>query len=167
MSEGTVRGRLTRTLTEAYARGLLSEETFAGRMQQVLADTVLEPERLVGDVGVRAARWRLACGLSESVRTVVGRIDDLLTGEPSTLLALDWAAGESELVLGRSSGCDVRVDESTVSRRHARLWSHHGRWLLQDLGSTNGTFVNGRRAGRCELRPGDLLLLGEARLRVD
>jgi pSer/pThr/pTyr-binding forkhead associated (FHA) protein len=70
-------------------------------------------------------------------------------------------------VIGRSSSCQIVIGEPTVSRHHARLRSRDGRWVLQDLGSTNGTYLNGRRVGRCELRPGDLVLLGEAAFRVD
>jgi len=101
--------------------------------------------------------------------TVIGRLDDLFedeTGAPA-LLALDWFGGPQALVLGRSSRCDVVLADLSVSRRHARLWFRDGKWLLQDLASTNGTFVNGRLVGRCELRPGDLVVVGQVRLRID
>ena len=56
---------------------------------------------------------------------------------------------------------------TTVSRRHAQLRFRDGKWVLRDLGSTNGTTVNGVRVGRCELLPGDRLGLGELLLTVD
>jgi pSer/pThr/pTyr-binding forkhead associated (FHA) protein len=82
-------------------------------------------------------------------------------------LALDWSGAQSELLIGRHHGCDVIVDEPTVSRRHARLVFRDHKWIVQDLTSTNGTIVNGTRVGRCELRPGDSVVLGRARLKVD
>ena len=83
------------------------------------------------------------------------------------LLALDWGGECEELLLGRDRRCDVVLCDLSVSRRHARLVFRNERWVLQDLASTNGTLVNGRRVGRCELRPGDQLLIGSEQLRVD
>jgi pilus assembly protein CpaF len=54
-----------------------------------------------------------------------------------------------------------------VSRRPARLVFRDGGWILQDLGSTNGTLVNGEPAGRCRLQPGDHLVIGDHHLRID
>jgi pilus assembly protein CpaF len=102
--------------------------------------------------------------------TMIGRFSGLFGDappEPSTLLALDWTAEPHELVIGRSSNCDVVITDPTVSRRHARLILREGRWILQDLASTNGSHLNGRRVGRCELRPGDELYLGDIGLRID
>ena len=59
------------------------------------------------------------------------------------------------------------LEDPAVSRRHARLSFRDGRWILQDLGSRNGTRVNGVRVGRCEVRPGDLVELGNTHLTVD
>ncbi len=56
--------------------------------------------------------------------------------------------------------------DDTVSRRHAELRVEDGRWLLRDLGSSNGTWVNGRRVIEAEVRPGDLLHLGGAEVRL-
>jgi pSer/pThr/pTyr-binding forkhead associated (FHA) protein len=83
------------------------------------------------------------------------------------LLALDWAGGCDELLVGRHLQCDVVVSHPSVSRTHARLSFRDGHWVLRDLDSTNGTRVNGRRVGRCRLEPGDRLSLGSADLLVD
>lgn len=83
------------------------------------------------------------------------------------LLALDWNGGAQESLLGRSSSCDLAFSNLNVSRRHARLVFRDGSWILHDLESTNGSFVNGVRVHRCELRPGDSLTLGDEALRVD
>jgi pSer/pThr/pTyr-binding forkhead associated (FHA) protein len=71
------------------------------------------------------------------------------------------------MLIGRHCDCDLVLSELTVSRRHARLIFRDGRWILQDLESTNGTIVNGCRVGRSELRPGDHLALGEAHVTID
>jgi predicted component of type VI protein secretion system len=68
----------------------------------------------------------------------------------------------SEVSIGREVGSDVFINDEEVSRRHARLTSQFGDYVLEDLGSTNGTFLNGQRAtGQRILKPGDTILLGE------
>ena len=69
-------------------------------------------------------------------------------------------------MIGRSSGCQLVLADHTVSRRHAELFTEDGRWLLRDLDSSNGTWLNGRRIVEAEVRPGDVLHLGGCRLRV-
>jgi hypothetical protein len=73
---------------------------------------------------------------------------------------------EAHLVIGRSSRCQLVLADDTVSRRHAELRIEDGRWLLRDLGSSNGTWVNGRRVMEAEVRPGDLIQLGGAVIRL-
>jgi sigma-B regulation protein RsbU (phosphoserine phosphatase) len=68
--------------------------------------------------------------------------------------------GEAPLRLGRDPGCDVVVPEPTVSRRHARLFWHGGELLVEDLGSSTGTFVNEAKVQRATLAPGDVIRLG-------
>jgi pSer/pThr/pTyr-binding forkhead associated (FHA) protein len=83
------------------------------------------------------------------------------------LLALDWAGGTRELLIGRHRSCDVVLSSDAVSRRHARIFFRDGGWILQDLESTNGTMVNGVRVGRCRLAPGDRIRLGTEELAID
>lgn len=68
----------------------------------------------------------------------------------------------SRLTLGRHSDCDVALQDTTVSREHAALVRRDDGWWAVDLGSTNGTSVNGTRAAEQRLRPGDRLELGDA-----
>lgn len=64
------------------------------------------------------------------------------------------------VVLGRREYCDIVLPDGSVSRRHARLEPQKGRWVLTDLNSTNGTFVNGERVQTRLLSPGDSIRLG-------
>ncbi len=69
------------------------------------------------------------------------------------------------IAVGGGAGNELRVDDATVSRRHALIERRWGRWSVRDLGSTNGTYVNGRRVGATSitLRRGDELRFGSAR----
>lgn len=63
--------------------------------------------------------------------------------------------------VGRGAGCEIPLDDARVSRRHARIESREGRWLVADLGSKNGVSVDGRRvAGPVELPDACWLSLG-------
>lgn len=69
---------------------------------------------------------------------------------------------KTETYIGRDINNDIVINDSEVSRKHARLILQAGGYVLEDLGSTNGTFVNGQRLmGPHVLRPGELILLGE------
>jgi FHA domain len=169
LGSGASRKRIARTLNAAYARGLLSEETFAYRLDRVLSDRLIDPGRLIGDLSFRpAASWGTRVrAATATLRRSLGVSPQPGASPEETLLALDWTGATAELLVGRHHGCDVMLEEPTVSRRHARLVFRDGEWVLQDLESTNGTLLNGARVGRCALRPGDHLTLGYARLRID
>jgi len=64
--------------------------------------------------------------------------------------------------IGRSSGCEIPVNGDGLSRRHARLMFVQNVWVLQDLGSTNGSSVNGKLVTSQQLADGDLLEIGSA-----
>ncbi|HET6549319.1 MAG TPA: DUF3662 and FHA domain-containing protein [Solirubrobacter sp.] len=69
--------------------------------------------------------------------------------------------GSRGAVLGRSRDCDVVLDDPNVSRHHAEVRPSGGSWIVNDLGSTNGIKVNGRRVdGPQSLKPGDEIELG-------
>jgi pSer/pThr/pTyr-binding forkhead associated (FHA) protein len=69
-------------------------------------------------------------------------------------------AADSKLVLGRSRSCDVTLRTPDASRRHAEITGVTGGYVISDLGSTNGTFVNGERIEQRQLRPGDRIQIG-------
>lgn len=69
---------------------------------------------------------------------------------------------EDQLTIGRDASNGVAINDAEVSRKHSRLSFQGGKYVLEDLGSTNGTFVNGQRlAGPVVLKPGDVVSLGE------
>lgn len=76
-------------------------------------------------------------------------------------------AVETTVVLGRESDCDLLVDHPTVSRRHAALEWTGAAWRVRDLGSGNGTFVDGERVTERVLGPRAALRLGELELAFD
>jgi pSer/pThr/pTyr-binding forkhead associated (FHA) protein len=71
-----------------------------------------------------------------------------------------WALGPTSLV-GRGTGADVTLEDSLVSREHVTISRDEAGWMVRDLGSRNGTFVNGRRVDVERLRYGDRLAIGQ------
>jgi pSer/pThr/pTyr-binding forkhead associated (FHA) protein len=86
---------------------------------------------------------------------------------PLHLVSLDGQADiplDQELVVvGRDRRCDVRIGSCRVSKRHCCLTRNGDGVLVRDLGSTNGTRINGRQVGEGVLRPGDELWIGFCR----
>jgi hypothetical protein len=72
----------------------------------------------------------------------------------------------SQAVLGRDPGCDIVLNDAKCSRRHAILEEGPEGLVVRDSASANGVYVNGRRVEKAPLRPGDVLRLGEVRLRL-
>lgn len=78
------------------------------------------------------------------------------------------ARTETGAVIGRQPGLEVTLDSAAISRRHARLTWQGEQVFVEDIGSSNGTFLNERRiTGRTPLRPGDSLRIGTSILRLD
>jgi hypothetical protein len=69
------------------------------------------------------------------------------------------------LVIGRALACEITIDDSYASGRHARLYDRDGHVYLEDLNSTNGTYVNGTRVGAQQLlRPDDRVRIGDTEM---
>jgi pSer/pThr/pTyr-binding forkhead associated (FHA) protein len=76
-------------------------------------------------------------------------------GAPTRVVVVDGPAkntvvalGEAPITVGRSPDCTLPVDDEYVSTRHARLVSRDGQWWVEDLGSTNGTYIGNERITR-------------------
>lgn len=61
--------------------------------------------------------------------------------------------------LGRKPDNDIVLDNAAVSGHHAKMYESGGTWFVEDLNSTNGTFVNGKKTLKCGLKPGDIVTL--------
>jgi signal transduction histidine kinase len=81
------------------------------------------------------------------------------------LLARTFFPLEGETVVGRSPVCAIRLSGTGISRKHASLLFDGERWVLTDLSSQNGTFVNGRRVQVHSLQDGDLIQVGQVNLK--
>ena len=158
---------IARALQEHSTQGRLSRDTYAARVERALtARSQAELDELVADVRqpgplrratLAAVRWTST--LSADIRSAweAGRIPTL---------ALP-ASSAHPTTLGRSIDCDCVVENPSVSRRHAELRRVGERWLLRDLGSRNGTRLNGVLVtAEAEARPGDYVSLGPLHYRL-
>src|SRR3954464_11217595 len=73
---------------------------------------------------------------------------------------------DKPIIVGRSSDLDMVLVEDMVSRKHARIAMQQDQIWIEDLGSTNGTFVNGEKIKRARLKEGDRVLIGTSILKV-
>ena len=69
--------------------------------------------------------------------------------------------------IGRAINNDVRIQDSTVSSYHAKIVTFYNASYIEDLGSTNGTFVNGKQVKKQTLKSGDVITLGALSLKVE
>jgi hypothetical protein len=84
-----------------------------------------------------------------------GRASKKKRGAPGSVTIADGpqagvgaTLGEQPVVIGRGSDCQIRLDDDYSSTRHARLFQSEGEWWVEDLGSTNGTYLDGQRVTR-------------------
>ncbi|MDH5180913.1 MAG: FHA domain-containing protein [Gammaproteobacteria bacterium] len=76
----------------------------------------------------------------------------------------EYVISQEFITIGRHHGNDIHISDATVSGRHARIIVKADYRYIEDLGSTNGTFVNGQRIRRHTLSNGDQILIGQQRL---
>jgi pSer/pThr/pTyr-binding forkhead associated (FHA) protein len=79
---------------------------------------------------------------------------------------LHWNVGEGIVAAGRDPEAAIFLDDVTVSRHHAVFTHQEGTLWVKDVGSTNGTYVNGTRLDQAELHAGDEVIIGRFHLVV-
>jgi pSer/pThr/pTyr-binding forkhead associated (FHA) protein len=89
-----------------------------------------------------------------------------LTVESGPQSGLTYVLGPGNTVAGRGGSCAIFLADVTVSREHARFSVDASSLSVTDLGSTNGTYVNGQRHEAGQLSEGDQLMIGKFHLRV-
>jgi pSer/pThr/pTyr-binding forkhead associated (FHA) protein len=68
---------------------------------------------------------------------------------------------KAEITIGRISGSDIHIDNLGVSKQHAKIVKHRNTYVIEDLNSTNGTFLNGKKITRAELKDKDVVSIGK------
>jgi pSer/pThr/pTyr-binding forkhead associated (FHA) protein len=95
-------------------------------------------------------------------------------GTPSKVVVVDERGSKAgtfklgkTLQIGRGQSCDIRLTDTYASTAHARISDRNGTWMVEDLGSTNGTYLNQRRVtSPAALAPGDRIRVGKTTLEV-
>lgn len=161
------RDRVLGALREGAVQGRLSHDTFVRRMELALA--AHRPEELAALTADLRVERTWGQGLLKAVGGVSGFPGRLRMAWRSGKLPrlLLPAPGPHPLLIGRDPGNGLRLNHETVSRNHAELTVRGRVWLLRDLGSTNGTCVNGQRVvGLVPVREGDQVSFGTMTFRL-
>ncbi len=107
-----------------------------------------------------------AAGAADAAGRVAGSFRYALVVERGPRAGLTYVLGDGETTAGRSEETDIYLGDVTVSRHHARFIVDEDGLTLEDLGSTNGTYVNMERRDRARLSPGDEVIVGKFHLIV-
>ncbi|WP_460358264.1 FHA domain-containing protein [Actinoallomurus acanthiterrae] len=158
------RDRVLRVLRDRAAEGRLSHETFERRVESALqARTQAELSQLVHDLPPGNRIVRGLTGVVSSLSSMTARVEAAWRAPRLPRFVLP-PRDRVRLVIGRAPTCEFVVADLTVSRLHAELRRTGNTWLLSDLGSMNGTQVNGYRiSGPTRVRPGDEIAFGRQR----
>lgn len=136
-----------------------------------LSNLVGELRAAIGDDPRKPRYVRTVHGFGYSFREAPQNMGTAGEPSPAVLYQLIWRGGrarfgEGEHVLGRDPSLELCVDSSSVSRRHARLRIRGGEMVVEDLGSKNGTFLNGQRlTGAVPISDCDQLCVGSVTLK--
>ena len=157
---------MARELRDGSVDGRLSLDTFSQRIERTFtARSRGELDSLVADLKPPGPLRRTLMRATAWVSAVDRDLRAAWQRPHVPVLALP--SGERQIILGRSRDCGCVLDDPSVSRRHAELRRDGDRWLLRDLGSRNGTRVNGARLlDETEVGPGDRVSFGDARFRL-
>ena len=104
----------------------------------------LSRKKLIGEIPIK----------QQAFLEIIGRSED------NEVIEL----GEGEVIIGRGPSCRIRLPSKNVSRTHARIFFRNDEYYIEDLGSTNGTYVNGIRVVKCALRKNDLIYIGGVKI---
>ena len=74
---------------------------------------------------------------------------------------------KSEITIGRGSKCDIQIDNLAVSNEHAKIIRHSDHYVVEDLKSTNGTFLNEEQITKGRLNPNDIVTIGKHTLQIN
>ncbi|WP_283134146.1 DUF1707 and FHA domain-containing protein [Rhizohabitans arisaemae] len=157
------RDRAISELRDRAVEGQLSHETFVGRIDMALrARHRGELDQLVADLPPRGRFSRFVTDKVGKVSEFVGRVASAWRKPRLQRLALP-SDTRTVFSIGRAPTCDLVLGDLTVSRRHAELRHEGESWLVVDLGSMNGTRLNGwRLLGPALIRPGDEISFGDS-----
>lgn len=162
------RDRALKVLRDGVATGRLSHDTFVRRMELALAARRAdELAALTADLTSEGRLSRLVFGTVEAISGFTVRLRRAWQVERLPKLLLPHPTTGQPLRIGRDVANGLRLTHETVSRVHAELSRQGGIWVLRDLGSANGTTVNGRRViGAVVVREGDQVGFGRMSFRL-
>ncbi|MGW1892889.1 DUF1707 and FHA domain-containing protein [Streptomyces sp. NPDC002004] len=157
-----------RALREGVAQGKLSHDTFVRRMELALAARRSdELAQLTADLHTEGRWSRMVLGTVGALSGFTVRLRRAWRSEQLPKLLLPQPGGPETLRIGRDPANGLRLSHESVSRVHAELTRQGGIWVLRDLGSMNGTTVNGRRVvGAAVVRDGDQVSFGRMGFRL-
>jgi hypothetical protein len=161
------REAVVRLLRDRSVEGRLSTETFADRVGLAFrAKSRAELDELTSDVRPAGLPRRALLTAIEWLSTLQADVEAAWERPRAPTLALPRSTG-TRMLFGRAPNSDCVLPEDCVSRKHAQVWRDGDRWYLRDLGSRNGTRVNGLRVLEPrEVRPGDRVDFGGATYRL-
>lgn len=149
-------------LRERYAEGRLTHDTLDHRLEAALQARYQDDlEDVIADL---PARRRLSSTAQAYWHRGWSTLTAMMAGgsRPAAARVLPFpSGGQGRFTIGRDAGCDMVLPDPTVSRWHAGLKREASGWMLDDLGSTNGTRLNGWRVRAwVPVRDGDLVSFG-------
>lgn len=154
--------RLERALIEKD-RSLEARDQRIATLQNELEEKLSALHRLNAmDLSIQGLNTKMAGRLAGKESTVEGKPSLVCISEKEPQ---HFVLDKSSMIIGRGSQCDIQILTHFVSREHARLTVGPAGVLIEDLGSTNGVFVNSVRVDRHELRNSDLVTIGETQFR--